>query len=129
MEIAGDHLVRLADLDHVIDAVHLAPVDRLEALGVADETDDRVDGAARDEGLPAVRPHPFGDGLDLAVGRVRRHHDDHLVEPPRSAWSHTREVETPGVRPGVAGCSVAAGDYAGSRPPQNQKPRYDCMCA
>jgi hypothetical protein len=78
MEVARDHLVGFADPDDVIDAVHLLPVDRLESVGVADEPDDRVDGAARDERLTTRPAHALGDGFDVRLRRVLLHHDDHL---------------------------------------------------
>ena len=96
MQVPRDHLVRLADLDHVVDAMHLAPIDRLESVGVADEADDRVHGAAGDERLAAVRAHAFRDGVDLGVRRLWGHHHDHAVEPPRPARSNGPESRNPG---------------------------------
>src|SRR4026208_2182915 len=95
MQVAGDHLVRVPDLDHVIAALHLTPIDRLESLGVADEADDRVHGAAGDEGLAAVRPYAFRDGLDVGVRRPRCHHHDEAVDPPLPARAHARGSSNP----------------------------------
>ena len=77
MEVARDHLVRLADDDDAVDAVEAGEPDALEALRVADEADDRVHGAAGDEGLAARRAGARGDGLDLRLGGVVTHDDDH----------------------------------------------------
>ena len=96
MQVPRDHLVRLPDLDHVIDALHLAPIDRLESLGVADEADDRMHRATGDERLAAVRAHAFRDGVDLGVRRLWGHHHDHAVEPPRPARSNGPGSRNPG---------------------------------
>jgi hypothetical protein len=96
----GDHLVRLADLDDVIDPGHLLPLDRREPIGVADEPDDRVDGSARDERLTAGRSNAFRDGLDVGLGGIAPHDYDHP-----SAFLLERR-RTPGCGPGVVVCSV-----------------------
>src|SRR4026207_914530 len=82
MEVPRDHLVGLADPDDVIDALHLLPIDRLEARRVADEAGGRAHGAARNEALTFGPAHPFGDGFDVRLRRALLHHDDHPRPPP-----------------------------------------------
>ena len=115
MQVARDHLVRLPDLDHVVDAVQLRERDRLEARGVADQPDHRVDGPTRDEGLAARGAHLLADGLDLRVGRVLLHHDDHVVLP--SPGPGHPGTQNPGSGPGSLSLVYGYGDYAGPCPP------------
>src|SRR5438132_10078997 len=77
MEVAGHHLVRLADLDDVIDTGHLLPGDRLEPSRIPNQTDDRVNRSAGDEGLSPSGTNPFGHGLDLRVRRAGAHDYNH----------------------------------------------------
>jgi hypothetical protein len=82
VQVGGHHLVGLADLDHVVDARELVEGDRLEPLGVADEADDRVDRAPRDERLAAGGSDAFGDRLDVGLGGLALHDHDHRVPSP-----------------------------------------------
>ena len=86
VQVARDHLVRLADLDHVIDARQLLERDRLEPARCPRPEPMIVwTVAARDERLAAGGARTrLGDGLDVRLGCVALHDDDHRV--PRLLW-------------------------------------------
>ena len=128
VQVGGHHLVGLADLDRPGRRPGAGRErDRLEPLGVADETDDRVDRAARDERLAAGGADAFGD----APRRRPRWPRASSPRPSRSFASFAspgptrpvlhvlerpRERRNPGLRPGVP-VPFGSGDYAGQRPP------------
>ena len=117
MQVARDHLVGLADLDHVVDACELARTGSPGiATGVADEADHRVHGAARDERLATGVPHLLADDLDVRVRRVLLHDDDHLSTSLRLARWTAPGTRKPRVSDPGPLSLAAAGDYPGPRP-------------
>ncbi len=120
MQIARDHLVGLAHLDHVVDALELLQLEALEAGRVADESDDRVHRAAGHERLAARVAHHLGDGGDLLVRRSELHHHDHVPAPRSSAGPRSVRPDGPCPRknPGSCGPGSPADQDGGRRLPR-----------
>ena len=76
-EVERDQLVGLGDADGLGHARHVLEVCGVDGAGVAGDADGR---AARARHLVGAKPHVADDAhdrLDVALGRVRFHHNEH----------------------------------------------------
>ena len=122
--LARDELVRLADAHDGLDARHAGDRQRHEALGIADQADDRAVLAARDEGIATGVLDYLDDARDIFLARVQAHHHDHGV---LLICSDPYKQKAPGSSPGASVLRPAP--YRAKAPgwpevPKNQKYRF-----